>query len=122
VHSGRTPEAWGEEAVTPPVPPPAAMLLGDFNMEPDSEEYQGLVAPSGGADGAAADFVDAWLAAGGDPEAGATLLTDAARTRGKRIDYCFVTRDLAGQVASVRVDIQAGGSDHQPVIVRFNGA
>lgn len=123
VHTGRTPEAWGEEAVTPPCPPPSAMLLGDFNMEPDSEEYRGLLAREGdGEDLPPSDFVDAWLAAGGAPDAGATLLSDPGRQGGKRIDYCFVTRDLAPMLASVRVDTQAEGSDHQPVVVRFAAA
>jgi exonuclease III len=32
-----------------------------------------------------------------------------------RIDYAFLTADLAGRVRGMRVDRDAQGSDHQPL-------
>ncbi|MEZ5667139.1 MAG: endonuclease/exonuclease/phosphatase family protein [Alphaproteobacteria bacterium] len=110
VHSGRTPDAWADETVSPPPPPADAMLLGDFNMQPDSPEYGRLVADA---------FADAWTRAGvgGD---GATLYSDAATRRGIRIDYCFVTAGLGARLRRVEVLAEAAGSDHQPVRTTFD--
>lgn len=117
VYSGQTPEAWGEERIEPVTPPRGAIVMGDFNMEPDSPEYQRMLAPLAGAENAppAARFVDGWLQAGGDPKAGATLYADVASRAGKRIDYCFVSENLTDHLRAVRVDTEAAGSDHQPV-------
>ena len=117
VYSGQTPEAWGEERIEPVTPPRRAIVMGDFNMEPGSPEYERMLAPHTDAESSvsAARFVDGWLQAGGDPEAGATLYADFACRTGKRIDYCFVSEDLTDRLRTVRVDTDADGSDHQPV-------
>lgn len=119
VHSGEPPTAWDED-VAPVPPPPSAVLMGDFNMQPGSPEYDRLLAArsSPGAE-RPLGFVDAWLAAGGDPARGATLYSDPEARDGIRIDFCFVTADLAPRVAAVEVDEAATGSDHQPVRVRI---
>jgi endonuclease/exonuclease/phosphatase family metal-dependent hydrolase len=99
-------------------PPPAtdrAILLGDFNMEPGSAEYGVLAGyddPRHGQITRQDAFVDAWLASGGDPDAGFTKFEPE---RDRRIDFAFVSPNLAGRIASVRVDATAVGSDHQPV-------
>jgi endonuclease/exonuclease/phosphatase family metal-dependent hydrolase len=122
VHSGEVPEAWGDEQVSPVPPPRSAVLMGDFNMQPQSAEYARLLAGLGPSESAGEEplpFVDAWVQAGGAPERGATLYSDPAARAGIRIDYCFVTRDLAPRIASAEVDEAADGSDHQPVRVRL---
>ena len=116
VHSGRSPVAWSEETVTAPAPPSAAILLGDFNMLPGSAEYKKLVEIS---DNPGDDLVDAWLAAGGSEFEGATHYSDSAVQQGRRIDYCFLTRELNRRVDTVAVDDAADGSDHQPIRARF---
>jgi len=95
---------WSLDASPPPMPRPA-LLLGDFNLAPDSAEY-GLLT------GAEAGLSDAWLAAGNDPAAGATCNEDKGPVR---IDYGFLTPELAGRVRGMRVDRDAQGSDHQPL-------
>ena len=100
----------------PPMPE-AAIVLGDFNMEPDSVEYQMLC-------GAADDT-------------GATLLTDAwalhnpgrkvmswhsnPSKRGPKeyalLDYCLVSKEL--RASASWIDETAAGSDHQPLWVEF---
>jgi endonuclease/exonuclease/phosphatase family metal-dependent hydrolase len=103
---------WSAGRRAPPMPH-NAILLGDFNMTPDSREY-GLLTGLGR--GASA-FVDAWQAAGKAPDAGHTFVYPPERTdkSDKRIDYCFVCPELVGQVRNCWVDTTAQGSDHQPV-------
>jgi endonuclease/exonuclease/phosphatase family metal-dependent hydrolase len=121
VHSGAPPGAWGSEQVTPVPPPRSAVLMGDFNMQPGTPEYERLLAAPVTVDGQEAPlgFVDAWLEAGGAPTGGHTLYSDPVARKGIRIDYCFVTTDLAPHVAAVEVDELADGSDHQPVRMRL---
>jgi len=85
--------------------PHPAVVLGDFNLAPDSAEY-GLLT------GAEAGLSDAWLATGNDPAEGATCNGNEGPVR---IDYAFLTADLAGLVRGMRVDRDAQGSDHQPL-------
>ena len=61
-------------------------------------------------------FVDAWLAAGNDPQGGATELRPDGDVR---IDYVFVSTVLADAVRAARVDVEAQGSDHQPLWVEI---
>ncbi len=122
VHSGEPPAAWGAEQVTPVRPPRSAVLMGDFNMQPHSAEYARLLAdppPVEDDPEPPARFVDAWMQAGCDPARGATLYSDPLARKGIRIDFCFVTEDLAPRVHTVEVDEEAAGSDHQPVKVRL---
>ena len=90
-------------------------LLGDFNMEHDSAEYERIVGPMspyGGRITNPEGFVDAWVEAGNAIEAGTTSVV---RGRAVRLDYCFVSAGLKDRIRSVRVDSDADGSDHQPV-------
>lgn len=110
-------EIWSDWASARLAPPATehAMLLGDFNAEPDSREYAMIVAtpsdenPLGG-------FVDAWRIAGDDANGGITDPSDG----GARIDYMFVTMTLAGRVRRAHVDQNAIGSDHQPLWVEID--
>ncbi|MFQ5545497.1 MAG: endonuclease/exonuclease/phosphatase family protein [Acidiferrobacterales bacterium] len=105
---------WTRERPAPPATTDA-ILLGDFNTEPDSREYAMIVAapsdenPLGG-------FVDAWRIAGDDPNGG---ITDPSNG-GARIDYAFVTTALASHVRRALVDQNAIGSDHQPLWVEID--
>jgi endonuclease/exonuclease/phosphatase family metal-dependent hydrolase len=98
--------------------PAAAVLVGDFNMLPDSSAYTRLLADYG--DGTPA-WRDAWrLVQPGrahpptvglhDHSPGATPFT---------FDYAFVSADLAGCVRSMRVDGGIGGSEHQPLLLEL---
>jgi endonuclease/exonuclease/phosphatase family metal-dependent hydrolase len=115
VHSDRD---WSAGAPAPPMPE-NAVLLGDFNMPPESPEYAHLTSERS-ADGAPA-FLDAWLAAGNGHDPGFTFIYPPERPdmRDKRIDYCFTCPALAAKVRACRVDASAEGSDHQPVWTEF---
>ena len=95
--------------------PEHAVLLGDFNMEPDSSEYA-LVTGAARAESEPA-FVDAWGAAGNGEDTGFTHVhpPEGPESRGMRIDYCFLCPALAAKLRACRVDQEAVGSDHQPV-------
>jgi endonuclease/exonuclease/phosphatase family metal-dependent hydrolase len=109
--------SWTAEPALPNVPR-EAIMLGDFNFKPTSTCYERMVGERSERYGSLAQhgrFVDAWTVANPDTaqsDAGATALKE-----GKRIDYCFISSELAGHVATAQVDIAAAGSDHQPLLV-----
>jgi endonuclease/exonuclease/phosphatase family metal-dependent hydrolase len=107
------PAAGWTEGEMPPMPA-HAMLMGDFNFEWSSPEYDRVVGPPTARFGRLnrlTGFVDAWAAAGHGENTGATI------SSGQRIDFCFVSSALASRIRSCRIDDDAVGSDHQPVWV-----
>ncbi len=61
-------------------------------------------------------MVDAWTALGHGVAEGPTC--DGFRGN-VRLDYAFVTPDLAGALRAISVDHEAQGSDHQPIRVEI---
>jgi len=107
------PGAGWTEGGMPPMPA-EAVLLGDFNFEASSPEYDVIVGPRSARYGRLnrfGGFVDAWVAAGHREGDGATIGS------GGRIDFCFVSSALCGHVRSCHIDAAAEGSDHQPLWV-----
>lgn len=107
-------EEWTRDGMPPPMPG-EAVLMGDFNFEPDSAEYAriaGPVSPYGGRVVNPEGFVDAWVETGHELDQGVTAEIDG---RPVRLDYCFVSAALRGLIRSVEIDGEAAGSDHQPV-------
>ena len=112
-------EEWTRDGM-PAQMPRAAIFLGDFNMLPDSEEYERIVGPMSPYGGRVTNpegFVDAWVEVGHPIDAGATA---EVKDRPARLDYCFVSAGLRNRIRSVRVDSDAAGSDHQPVWVEID--
>ena len=99
--------------------PHHAIMMGDFNCQPDSEEYDLLVGARsdyGGRVSPEDGLVDAWVAAGNDRGEGATSdVNDAPAT----LDYCFISPALRDRVQNARVDADATGSDHLPLWVQI---
>ena len=92
----------------PQVPlPERALLLGDFNLMPESPEHAALCDGETG-------LVDSWLALGHEEGPGWTCHEERG---GERIDYAFVTPDLKDRLHRMSVDHAAQGSDHQPIRV-----
>jgi endonuclease/exonuclease/phosphatase family metal-dependent hydrolase len=104
---------WELDGPQPPLPE-RAILLGDFNLKPDSEEHAALCGTSEG--GGANGLVDAWCALGHDEASGWTCHEAEG---GWRIDYAFVTADLEPRLRAMSVDHAAQGSDHQPIRVEM---
>lgn len=94
------------------------VVMGDFNLKPDSAEYLEIVGEPDyyyGATLVGDRLADTWTLAGnpiteGVTWYGATDDTDWAL----KLDYGFVSPDLATRVTSAWIDDEAGGSDHQP--------
>ena len=110
---------WADRA-GPQEVPQEAILLGDFNFQPDSREYDLVVGPVSDYGGRIANpcgFVDAWCAAdpAADPAAAAAGFTSDVNGKPARLDYCFVSNSLASRVRACRVDEDAVGSDHFPL-------
>lgn len=95
--------------------PEQAIMLGDFNFQPDSPEYALLVGPSSDYGGRIANpqgFVDAWCAAGHDIGGG---FTSDVNEQPARLDYCFVSNALQHRVQDCYVNDNAVASDHFPL-------
>lgn len=100
----------------PPMPHPA-ILLGDFNMQPGSPEYDALCGPISAWVGRLVEqglFADALTLAGVAEDAGITFPGDGT-SPGVRIDHILLNSDLAPRLREAWIDAEADGSDHQPV-------
>lgn len=126
---------WSGEAVLagtdwsagePPPPAPSdTIMLGDFNMRPDSPEYGVLVADGPERHGREFEpwsLYDTWLLAG-DGGLGATFPSSSVYplSQGVRTDYGLVSGGVVPAVRRAWVDDKAGGSDHQPYWVEMEG-
>jgi len=92
-----------------------AIIMGDFNCRPDSDEYlkmTGPVSEYGGQITSPAGFVDAWTYCGHDRMTGSTTDVNGVPAR---LDYCFISTSLRHLIKNCNIDEQAQGSDHQPV-------
>lgn len=92
-----------------------AIMLGDFNFQPDSREYLafvGALSDYGGHITSETGFIDAWTWCGGDKMGGTTSDVKGIPAR---LDYCFVSTPLRDFIQGCAVDSDAIGSDHRPV-------
>lgn len=119
--SGRCAE-WsnGDGSIPRPL---GTLLLGDFNMNPESPEYHKLVGLNStryGRLSAADSWEDVWLEAGNAADPGFTGLDHYSATDAPaRIDYCFRNRGLSGGKVTAWIDREAAGSDHPPLWVQM---
>ena len=112
---GDTSWAVGDE---PPMPR-EAIWMGDFNLRPDSAEYAAIVGPDDPTYGHVPfvdRFADSWTAAGNDRDNRTSYPLREGRDA-THVDYCFVSPGFARAVRSSHIDMDAEGSDHQPVWV-----
>jgi endonuclease/exonuclease/phosphatase family metal-dependent hydrolase len=86
--------------------PAAAIVLGDFNMAPESAEYQTLCGASGGA-----RLIDAWALHNPGREVKSWHSNPAKKgpAESALLDYCLVSDDLAARVSACWIDEAAGG-------------
>jgi endonuclease/exonuclease/phosphatase family metal-dependent hydrolase len=104
--------------------PRAAILMGDFNSEPDSAEYRLITGHAPYHPGAVYvdGFVDSARAVGLDPASFTTHTGKGAagQVRHRRLDYCFVSAILEKKVQRMWVDEGQTASDHKPVWTQIN--
>jgi len=95
------------------------VLMGDFNFSPDSEMYGVLTGEfqRGKQLIQAGGFVDFWPLVNNSQ--GYTI--GVRRERGSRIDYVFVSPDLAELAESATVNTETIASDHQPLTAVIQG-
>jgi endonuclease/exonuclease/phosphatase family metal-dependent hydrolase len=111
--------SWTREPPLPPMPR-EAILLGDLNCEDTTDAYTmiageksekyGRLTKRGG-------FVDAWAALVRTHAVAAACNTTVAYGQNRRIDYCFVSSEIAPWLKSAEVRTNAKGSDHFPLVV-----
>ena len=92
---------------------PRQIVMGDFNTNPNTSDYQIIARP----------YQDAWIAAQNSGRATAYNGTGATRGTGSRFDYIFHERVDSLSLQSVRVpDSRVNGvrsSDHDPVVAVY---
>lgn len=116
ITGGALDDEWTRDGM-PSAMPAHAIMMGDFNFEPDSVEYTRMVGPESPYGGRVVNpkgLVDAWVETGRDPMEGVTADIEG---RPVRLDYCFVSSALRGLIRDAFIDEHARGSDHQPVRV-----
>ena len=114
ISGGGLKDEWIRDGM-PPALPTEAVLMGDFNFEPDSGEYTRITGPVSAYGGRITNphgLVDAWVAAGNGEDDGVTADIDG---RHVRLDYCFVSASLKDSIRAAGIDAEAAGSDHQPI-------
>jgi endonuclease/exonuclease/phosphatase family metal-dependent hydrolase len=108
--------------------PRHAMILGDLNFVPGSDQYDmiaGPVSPNHGRLVRRDGLLDAWVVAGHEENDRVTspAVADApedGEDTDSCLDYCFVTVELAARVRGVHIDGAADASDHQPVWIEID--
>ncbi len=102
----------------PPMPA-SAIVLGDFNMEPDSGEYHSLCNRTD--DSGKQLLADTWalLNPGREVMSWHSNPSKAGPVECALLDYCLVTEALKQCVTNCWIDEVAAGSDHQPLWAEF---
>lgn len=99
-----------------PPTPESFVVMGDFNLTPDCAEYSTIAGESDffyGRRVTSDHWVDTWTRAGNDNN-GAVSWIDASTGEGIKLDYGFVSPDLASKVVSASIDNDCIASDHKP--------
>ncbi len=98
--------------------PEAYVIMGDCNFTPQSREYNQVVGEADYFHGRIVlghHVVDSWTQSGNGQDEGATWYDlEEDKSLPLRLDYGFVSPDLADKVQNARIDEDATGSDHQP--------
>lgn len=106
--------------------PNRTIIMGDFNSEPDSDEYEkmvGSVDHCHGRIGHLGSFVDSWAAAKIQSDTYFTWRPDQVDDMPSDnlwLDYCFVDPHLSQKIEEFWVDRDADGSDHLPIWTKLN--
>ena len=104
---------WSNGRRVPPMPE-TAIVCGDFNASPDTEEYRRLLDSTG--------LVDCWSEVDTAHQRTSTLLREPLadiQVTGK-VDHILVTPDLKNQIHDAAVLDETLASDHRPVQAILN--
>ncbi|MDI7863101.1 endonuclease/exonuclease/phosphatase family protein [Rhizobiaceae bacterium n13] len=106
----------------PPLPD-EFLIMGDFNMQPESPEYIEMTGRADAYYGRAARFehpIDALDRCGGRDGESYSWMDPRDHARRMHLDYCFISAGLAPRLKDVRIDNDALGSDHFPLWVEID--
>lgn len=98
------------------------VVMGDFNMVPESPEYCALAGAKDGYYGRVPRVrtpVDALAALDGYHPKSYSWMDPKDHGKRMHLDYCFVSGGLAGSLKAAHVDTDSVGSDHFPVWVEI---
>ncbi|MFP3545057.1 endonuclease/exonuclease/phosphatase family protein [Rhizobium sp. SIMBA_035] len=98
------------------------VVMGDFNMVPESPEYCALAGAKDGYYGRVPRIgtpVDALAALDGYHPKSYSWMDPKDHGKRMHLDYCFVSGGLAGSLKAAHVDTDSVGSDHFPVWVEI---
>lgn len=123
---------WSNDEAQPSMPR-ETIMMGDFNCQPDSDEYEkmvGSIDTCRGRVGHLDSFIDGWIAAKirlgscftwcPDPVDSVLNGESIHRSGGLRLDYCFVDPHLSQKIKESWTDRDAKGSDHRPIWIKLN--
>ena len=119
-NQGYSPEAPGDDPYAATPRPARTVLCGDFNAEPDDEDYKTLLQPF---DGTGNRFYDAWHALNdAAPHAPTCGLFDRQQwPQGPHCrDHFFVSKDITDAVSDFQVQSMTDASDHQPLALTLS--
>ncbi|OHV25567.1 endonuclease [Rhizobium sp. RMa-01] len=122
LHEGGSLTGGGEFDLPEPPLPEDYVIMGDFNMEPESPEYCALAGAGGGYYGRIARIgtpVDAFAALEAYRPESYSWMNPEDHGERMHLDYCFVSCGLKGRLQSARIDTQSVGSDHFPLWVEI---
>jgi len=100
---------WSEDKPAPCIPR-SSLLLGDFNFEPDSEQYAAMPEPLAGQ---TLGLIDAWVASDDTDTKDYSCVEEGGHL--SRLDYMFASGDLRTNIHSSSVNQDTRASDHFPV-------
>ncbi|QRM49048.1 endonuclease [Rhizobium sp. BG6] len=106
----------------PPVPEDY-VILGDFNMTPESPEYCVLAGAKDGYYGRVPRIgtpVDALAALDAYPPGSYSWMDPKDHGKRMHLDYIFVSCGLTGRLKSATIDTDSVGSDHFPIWVEID--
>ncbi|RFB87230.1 endonuclease [Rhizobium leguminosarum bv. trifolii] len=122
VHDGGSLTGGGEFDLPEPPLPEDYVVMGDFNMEPESPEYCALAGAGGGYYGRVSRIgtpIDAFAALEAYGPESYSWMNPEDHGERMHLDYCFVSCGLEGRLQSARIDTQSVGSDHFPLWVEI---
>ncbi|MBX5158185.1 endonuclease [Rhizobium sp. NZLR8] len=122
VQEGGSLTGGGEFDLPEPPLPEDYVIMGDFNMEPESPEYCAFAGAGGGYYGRIARIgtpVDAFAALKAYRPESYSWMNPEDHGERMHLDYCFVSCGLEGRLKSARIDTQSVGSDHFPLWVEI---
>ena len=125
IKSALTDQNWSN-GEPEPIIPKEAVVMGDFNFAPESEEYNRIVGapdPSNGRVAHVDSFFDSWTIAKertGDRNSWHPDPPEHEPGHPVCLDYCFISPFLSKNVERAWVDQDADGSDHKPYWVELN--